>query len=545
MTEDESEVHSVLVELEASSPTADDLARVDGSGVGPSVNSAGISRWVIAAGFAVVGLLVVLFISLRPSNDTALDGTDRGTTTTTNLVEPEVFEEASIELSNDVAEEVDAEFGISPTVIGTEGSIESIVSYGAGYIAASDVDEGTSPTILRSLDGVDWFEVETSASTGGEPVTENFAWFNLLRSDQSLAVTAFNGSGLVSDRNEVFVSDDGANWVALETAGDLDSDAYAFFLYGVNDDSLIGGRNTELARLYKLVEAVSTLEIPEAGVCDLLVRTGLASVANYEVTDCRGQTVGTIDDSNLREGVSPEDLYSCVGSVRSGSFRYIHDEELVRLELGQDGELTVLGTITFIDSPVNTSNGGVVLIDGGVPTEVELDACREFIELPEPADPSIVVIDPLSNQLDRLPLPTEWSSNDSSVPFRAVGEVRVTGRSQLVVQAEGALWAIDLETGVSDGPLTSPELGEINRLNRIGLSESGNRAYAVVEGEFVTLDFGVATDGSLEVLETVESLANDQVVGDFVDILYANDDIVFFSNFTSTWVVNAPPLPTD
>ena len=544
MAEEEDKLHSVRVELENSSSSGDDPALVDGGVAGPSVQSAGISRWVIAAGFAVVGLLVVLFGSLRPADDAALDGIDRGTTTTTTSVAPEVVEEATDEPAAGVVEDSEAAVGVSPTIIEFDGSIQSIVSGEVGFIAVAR-GESSSPTILRSLDGVDWFDVETSASTNGEPVTGALLWFNLVPFDGALALNAFDSSGSVLNQNEVFVSDDGADWVTLEFASDSDNGGGGVFVYRFNADSLIGFRNVGSSRLEELVQEVSTLPVSEAGVCDAFTRSGLASVPRYEVIDCRGEPVGTIDDSNLRGGISAEDLSACVTNWRNGSLTYIQDEELVRQDLAQDGELTVLGTITNIDFPVNMSNGGVAVVDGGVPTEVELDACREFIELPESTDQSIVVVDAVSNELVRFAFPDEWLPSDGSVPIRLVGEVSVTGRSQLVVQFEGALWTVDLESGEWDGPHTSPQLEEIIGLNRVGFSESGTRAYAVGPGELVTLDFVVGLDGSLEVHELVQPLANDRPNGAFVQILHANDDELFFGDFESTWVVDAPPLPNE
>lgn len=542
MAESDDEVQSVRVELDDSSETvpAPGLTSggFDGAAGASPTNSGGAPRWIFAVGVAVVGLLAMLFVSLRPAQDTALDGTDRGTTTTTSVA-PDVVEEAAQPALGEAQSE-EALGGVSPTAIETDAPIESIVSAGVGFLALTQED-GASPTILRSLDGVDWFAVDTSAFIDGGPVREQFFWLNLVRFDDLFGVVA--RSTAAPAEGKVFISDDGADWVDLDIEFEPDGAELSLFPIRLNADSVIGVRSGGFQGLEELVERVSTLAPPEAGVCDLILTSGLLSVPDYRVVDCRGELVGTIDESNLREGISARDLAICVLRVRDGSLPFALGEELVRRDLEPEREMTVLGRVTFTDFAINTSNGGVAVIDSGVPTQVDLGTCQEFIELPEPVDPSIVVVDAASTELAKLAFPWDVSFLDGQIPVRLVGEVGVTGRRQLVVEFEHALWGVDVETREWSGPLASTDLEPVGGFHQVGLSESGTRAYVVGGNEFVTFDFTAGADGSLQIVETIEPVGDREFRNNFTRILYADDDILFVNDFAYTWSLEAPPLP--
>ena len=130
------------------------------------------------------------------------------------------------------------------------------------------------------------------------------------------------------------------------------------------------------------------------------------------------------------------------------------------------------------------------------------------------------------------------------------GVESVTGTNMLVVMQRRAMWALDRESGEWNGPLTgirTPFPGGLVRAPT--LSESGSRAYAVDQESLVTFDFVVGDEGALEILATIQPISFDSPFSDseptddeaVVDILHADDDIVFISDGSNTWSLPAPP----
>ena len=128
-----------------------------------------------------------------------------------------------------------------------------------------------------------------------------------------------------------------------------------------------------------------------------------------------------------------------------------------------------------------------------------------------------------------------------------VGEVSVPSGTWLVVAFDDALWALDTNSGEWVGPLTSPDTPFPDGFQqRVTLSDSGTRAYAIANSMLVTFDFVDGEDGTLEAVETiqpVEPIAGPGSSLDFAGILYADDDIIFLGDGLDAWSLETPPRP--
>ena len=156
-------------------------------------------------------------------------------------------------------------------------------------------------------------------------------------------------------------------------------------------------------------------------------------------------------------------------------------------------------------------------------------------------EPAIVIGSSESGQLQRFPAP-----GFSGDMVEILGEETVTGRNQLVVVFEQALWALDRETGEWDGPLTGPRDPFPGGIQRpLTLSASGDRAYSVAQGSLATFEFIVDEDadaeGALDILVTTRPINFNALPSPETRVLYADDNVVFIEDERDLWSLEAPP----
>lgn len=542
------ETRSVRIELEGGAAPVPASPVANGEAATASKQSGGPSVWIIILAVVIVGVVGAGVLSLRPDGDAAADGTDRGTTTTTEPIDED--DAADGDAASD-AEGVSAIDGVADQIVQTPlvtgGSISQMIAADIGFIALG-TNGGVTPTILRSVDGEDWFDVETTVLVDGEPNTDRLDWFNFFRLGDEFAITAFADTDSNLPMSSLFVSSDGAAWVEMDFGDGASDENTPFFPVTVNEDSLFVIEFGQLGVFQDLVSATTTLELQGSGVCGIFGGPDQPAEIRYEVFDCNGSSIGFLNVGNVRPELSSDDVFSCIESLSAETGGFDQSFELVRWPLDPADERVSLGRFNPLDLPAGLSNGGVAAIDGGTFGAFEdSEVCEPFLDSPDPVDPAILVADAVSTTPTRFPLPGGSDPFEVDAFPTIAGEVTVAGGSQLIVVRGRALWALDLETGDWQGPLSSPDTPFPDGFQqRVTLSESGTRAYAIAELQLVTFDFVEAADGGLSVVETIQPIqpsSGSRV--DFSGILYADDDVLFIGDGRDAWALDTPPLPND
>ena len=524
------------IEVDGGAEVRPDAPTVDSGSGGPP-------KWVIGLGILIVGIVGAVFL-LRPAEDTAADGSARQAPTTT------IAEEESSN-SEPVSAELDPAESIPLTPLVLDGRVSEIIAGDFGFfaltVAAGGFEESVSPRLLRSVDGEDWFEINTSVSQTEGAGNRGRNWFNLAPRGDSLVVTATNLDSLNQffPSTSVFVSEAGSEWSELEQFDELaQADGSSQVLpIVVNDSSAFGVEFAQFEALNDFVAQHTNIEIPPLGFCGAQP-SDPARVVNesYQIFRCEDGLTEVIDESRIVSEFSRQEVFLCLdraGSVGSSGASL----NLVRLDLGENSDRIELGGISPRGLPRGLANGGIAGIEEGR-SEQTFGECAGLIPPRETFEPALFIADETSDQVQRWPLPEEILPVNRSEPGIS-GEVTVAGEDLLVVNTTNALWTLDTETGEWSIPLTSSGTPLQQRAFRF--SESRTRAYSITsESTLVTFDFVEGADGELEIIETSQAISTEGLPPlnlDFVGTIYADDEVLFLNDGIEAWSLEAPPLP--
>ena len=530
------ELSSVRVEVDGGAAASPDAPEVT------AASSRGGRTGVLVLAVVALAAVAVAILALRPSEDTAADGTERAVPTST--IAPE--EEETEDEIDDEEPEPDS-IDIVPILVEGNSGIIQIVPEGVGFLGLAQSDASASPTILRSLDGQDWFNFEATVRTADGPNTTDVDWFNILNFEDGFMLTAIDFIDRAVPQSTIFVSSDGNEWVEF----DVPTGTPPFFIpTNVSFNGLFGFAGGTDGTVEAFLTQYTSFDIGENGVCEVSQQVfGDSQPRSFDVFDCEGELLGRLDASSVVEPFVADDVLACAEIVRfvtgGGAFEF--------LRLDFDGNFTNLEAFAINELPSNITDGGIAGVDA--PRTPDTGPCEEFVDVP-PRAPAIFVIDGSFSEAQRFGFPSErftFPGESLSAAFDSrvdvVGEVPVGEGRHLVVRFEDALWALDLDSGGWSDPLTSPDTPLPDRFDQgVILSDSGARAYTITDNLLITFDFVADDDGELVVHETIRPISLTDGLGqrvNFTDPLYADDELYFIASGVQTWAIETPPVPNE
>lgn len=538
------ELHSVRVEVEGAVEVAAPTVPVGDHG------SAGAPKWVVALAILVVGVVgaVVLLLS---SGDSAADGTERqalernqdgdGGGVQGLSTDPETDTQGTIGTESSTAAFGDA---IVPTrVLLDGGRAIQILSGDLGFFALIQ-RSGSEPTILRSADGEDWFEANSTVMSRGIPNSEPLDWFSMSVTNGRFVLRA---APIVQDGSppgEVFTSFDGTNWQHLEGFGSLRESPSTGFPVAFAAGSSFTFELTGIDILERYLGQYTTLELPADGVCGINAGALANGETSFTIGSCLGGLASPLDASDIVGDVPAADVFACMNDL-SDAFAGT-SVSFVRRDIADATIGVELFDLRPMALPVSLSNGAVVVPDAGPIVDVNPESCAGLIELPQPVTPGMVVVDARTNELIRWPFPNGADfEGERFFSVQPLGEfVRADGGQMLLTVFEENLWALDLTSGRWTGPLSPTVIESTGLDGTAAISESGERVYVVDGANLVTFDIieDPAAPGTVIVRESVQAIdVSNAAAFEFGgEILQADDDLVFFSDGVTVWTLEPP-----
>ena len=529
-TLDDNELPSVRVTIDDNdhgSPTAPALDAVE----------SGTPRWVIGLAVALLAAVAVVVLTVRPDGEIAADGTQRQAPTTT-LPDPTNPATTPQDSEGTQADQPPLPPGtLRPIEIDLPQRVIAIVPASPGFLGLSSVDSATPP-LLRSVDGLNWFEIDTTASTQGQPNQSPLEWFDLIPQDSGFGVLGYTDSGSFLPVSQVFVSSDGANWEQLDGIGSLSNNPQPGLVVSYDDTSVVS-LGLDTSALGRFVEEQTNLVVPDGDrICELQT-TGAFEITGYTFLTCNGQDIA-FDESNLSTTQPADQILTCLNLLTDVSG--FGPWTVTREELPATGDSTVLELLQPNDFPVLMSNSRLAMIDIGSQTPEGFGRCDGIIDAFTQRDPAVVILGGATNEAIRSPF-SEVSSREAQVlaPTLAGEVVFESGLSFLIVWIDGDLRAIDTETGRWSNPLLDPGVGFSSGRFTISaaVSDSSNRVYIMGGNELLTVDLVEAEDGTPRGTTTLSPIARENVPElDFFEILHANNDQLFFREAEDYWLLD-------
>ena len=538
----------------------DDLASVrielDGGGASPDAPqveapSGGPATWVLGLGVLVLVAVVGAFIGLRPSGDEAADGTERvapGTTIPTSeaddagdpnevLAVIEVIDRGQAnraEVSRQAINRLPFDW-IVPTSDGFLG-LPGFASL-AGALTQGTVADVVAPPLFSSPDGMEWEPVEVTVLAEGSPNVQSYRWSRLSRIDSGYAVV---GSILNTGLVDLFLSPDGVTWERVESFGAAGGIEEAVLPISVDGDTITQVEFSDANDV--LVQALAehtSIDLGSIGVCGAF---GLAEA--LRVVDCAFNSL-PLGAQEVTSQIDPDQVLRCISSIGRLSFGGAFVRSSVVGRDGGEAELVEGGSSLRSADPVAVAAGSVAFIDIGQPNNVtqflDPDACEGVVQLPGTTPGAVVVIDPVSRAVQRIPFPNGLLP--AFEPPRLVGEVSSVstssgGRRHLLVAFElDGLWAVDIET--EEWTMLDDQADPLQAAQFV-VSESGRRAYWLAEQTLTAYDFDFGDDGVTRVQSTEVPIADDVVLDGLDRIIYADDEELFFVDVDGFWQIDVP-----
>ena len=531
------ELHSVRVEVEGavdvSTPDTPEIER-------PSV---GAPRWVIGLAILFVGLVGAVVLSLRPDEDTAADGSDRDLAALDD--EDEIAIDGLVDVLEAEAEPSTAVLGdaIVPTrVLLDGGRAIQILAGDLGFFALIQ-NIGPVPTILRSVDGEDWFEVNSTVTSLGVPNSERLDWFSMSVTDGQFVLRA---APVVQDSfpsGEVFTSVDGTNWQQLDGFGSLRESPATGFPVAFAEGSSFAFEFTGIDILEEFLGQYTTLDLTSDGVCGITAGASVTGETIFNIGSCSGGVVGPLDAAGIVGDAPAGEVFTCMNDL-SDAFAGT-SVSFVRREIADVAEGVELFNLRPVALPLPLSTGAVVLPDAG-PIESNPESCTGLIDLPETPTPGMVIVDAQTDEMTRWPFPDGGDfEGERFFSVQPLGEFSLSNGGQaLLTVYEEALWALDLETGEWTGPLSPTSIESTGLDGTVAASESGDRVYFVDGASLVVFDViedpvfpGTVTVRESAVPIDVSNAAAFEFGG---EILQADDDLLFFSDGVTVWTLEPP-----
>ncbi len=524
---------------------------IDGASESPiepesDADTSGASRWVIAAGAALLVAVLVVVLSLRPDGDAAADGSQRQAPESTVPVEQAepTDDEAPSPEDGQLADLPPLPEGtLRPIELNLPDRVLDIVPASPGFLALSSVNS-TTPPLLRSVDGVDWFRVGTTANTQGEPNERSLEWVNLIAQGSGFGVLGYTETGGFLPISEVFVSNDGAGWDQVDGIGSLSNIPQPGLVISYDNTSVFS-LGLDTSALGRFVDEQTNLVVPENDrICEFRSNGSFDVTGNIFLT-CNGQEL-EFSESNLVSAGPADEVLTCLNLLAdvSGFGPWAVSREV----FAAPTEPEVIDLLQPNDFPALLSNNRLALIDIGSQVPEGFGRCDGIIDAFTQRDSAVVILGP-DSEVVRSPFSEVSSRRPQVLEPRIAGEVTFdSGRSFLIIWLDGDLRAIDIETGEWSGPLLDPGFGFSS--NRFTISNavlgSGNRVYIMGGDELLSIGLIESGAGSLQTMATLSPIARENVPElDFIEILYADDDQLFYRDNEEHWVIDVSAIVTN
>ena len=521
--------------------------------------SGGPPKWVFGLGVVVLVAVVLAFVFLRPSDDVAADGSERVTPTTTIPVEDLADEVAAEESETADSTDPSAALVEAVAIDGHDGFFQ-IVEADIGFLALGSDFGSLTPPLWRSVNGVDWIEVESRLAgldatepTGANSDTFNTFWFGLLATDSGFLVSG-DVPSLGEDGFSTFESTNGVDWALVDEAGPPRDAEFFFRIAGTSEFVTYTEFLGELD-VVQVVEEHTSLDLDGMTVCGAFLNRN----EEVEISGCLdGVVMLTRDD--VVSPLPPERILECVSSlgernqVISRSVRV--DQQTGAAEVYPDSQ----APWTFFVGQVVRADGTIASVDfrgsdagdfiGGSGESASI-ACEDVIDLGEPtAEAAVLILDPETLTTTRVPLTADVDLPQlPQFAINAVGEVVSPNGEWLIISVGADLWAVDVESGDWVQLASDPSTGFGDSAAGFVLSASGERAYRV-DGDITILEIAVDSDGMISATEIVEPIdTGGPEVLEFGDLPFATDDVVFFLEFGTSgqtlWSIDVSRVVTE
>ena len=511
---------SVRIDIESGSVPGVDTPEVRSSSGGSGTSGPLILGVLV---LAVIGASLFL---LRPAENAAADGTIREAPTTTTVEVVEEPDEGPQEEAQEAPELLfpDQEFR-QPISISAPELPDSIVAVDNGFLG---LVRGVSlaPTILRSVDGVDWRLVETSADTGGFERD----WESLTNPEGQLQIQATTVANEFF--TDVFQSADGLDWRQVAEIGSLGGPALPQLPLVVREDGYLAFGFGGAEVLDRFLRDHTTLSVEENGACFIVVSrsTDPSRVVDLVVTDCDSTDEDQLlEASVIASDFSDEEILACGQVLASAG----PSGALVDQEFGLGGGS---GARTIVDFVVGRDvvpllGGDIAVIDAGFTVLQQVELCDGIADLRRGSVPSVLHVNQETDEVSRWPLPGDPVQGDPKV-----GEAAILGRVQgdadavtLLVGYNGSLWRLDISTGEWTPILRrfEPDPAGINPFGEFGtqvvLSESADLVYSITDGMLFVFRIDPITAGSFTAFDITAAAQTFEASR----ILFADDEALF------------------
>ena len=551
----DNDVRSVRIEL-------DDGVLADGLEI-PEIESqpSGGSKLPILFGLAVIITLGLLLLGLSPDEDQAADGTLRETPATTipSTTNPDAEVGESVEESDEPLEVPDlvlpdARAGIAiATLIEDQEFVSSIVSTDDGLLGLRG-PSASDPTLVASANGFEWVEVEVSVENPAGVDLTSFLVVELSKVPEEagggFSMLAFDFS--ISQRSgeqfrtAILTSPDGATWEVLDTTEPQAQGSVPRLLSGGSVIATIDeGRPIDA-----LISEHTDLIIAGEPICSetrqvdtedprvwLLLCDGTGAVllgADDIITDADPSAV-----LDCALALSPEESGTGIG------VRFFDLDGGLSGVFGSGESAFFLGPDPFPDL-LSLDEGGVAFYDVGSSSG---SVCDGVTNPGDDREPSVVVIDTNIGRAQPFALPIEGTT------VRLVGETQrfADDSKYVLVEIDASLWGLNPESG-SWAILTSNQGNTISEF--FAVSESGGRAYQLVESTLRVIDFDIRPGGS-GLFAIREEFPLERIIAERIpevsDALLRTEDVVFAgetqlivtNDAGQLWLIDTPSIPAD
>ena len=461
-----------------------------------------------------------------------------------------------------IAEPIDPDAPtVSAQLVDNDGLLSEVLEADVGFVALGERGD-ILPPILRSVDGLDWFEVETVLADSflDDAQADSVFWFDLTREDDGFSVRAqVTGSDTEQPRQTVVYSSlQSGSWrlrnIEQAPAGSADLfvrtvDVDGFTVYSEELGDLV---------LAEVLNTHTNLGLDDTPLCGSFVGVG------------NGISIQTCDNELVRLGAPDvesefpfEQVLSCISvlgerSVRTTqSLRVDQTSGDVESFAGSEVAFGLIGTTTLSRGMIGTIDIGDTLLGSPEFTaslEARIAVCDGIADLEPARVPSVLIMDVDNLSVRRIPLPDAIDVIQFGFLTQVLGELESEDgvSSRVIVGIDNELWALDVETETWTELIDSPPVERGERASVFSLSTSGDRAYRFEVGgatsaprALTVVDLALETNGSLSVGEAMLLL---DVEGDTGlgpgRVTTATDDVVFYRDFSgdTDWLLTIPEL---
>ena len=493
----------------------------------------------VVVGVGVLLLLAAMILAIRPTGDEAADGSIRTTPTTASptTVSPTTTEAPAFgDAQSDIVADIDEGEDVHRRVQGVNGTeFSSVVRADVGYFAAT-WELSDSSILYRSVDGVDWTNVEAQFPDQIERAiaAQSLSFSHLRRTADGFAMLVHVHSGDGADDLSFtisrLVSTNGIEW-EIQTEIALASSSELFSAYPLlHTDSVWGyasnGDRTRLLRQLLEVNLVDVETISAATPCFLDAQSD--KVAN--IYECDGLELIPLTTDDVIDGVSLRQLARCADTFFGVG---TYDVSIVDIETGKElRKITVPENAQVAEELSASGTLAGVTFDGFVD---DPSVCDGLIDLPVHEYGPVMIWDSDSADARNIALPDD----------HAVGQFdgwrqSVVRDDHLVVLEAGQAWTLDLlsfewseaTSLLGDRPVPSFSFSHVNDAGDAVVSTAGSSDVYVTD-----LDTSMT-----RVIETGLPFGFDWIT-------YADDDIALIGASSSIYRIDlradSPPGPDE